>query len=483
MVRRVALGAVAFLAWTQIGFAGGKWLRLHSPNFELYTTDDAKSGRDAIRYFEEVRSAFTEILGVKLPPNRPVTVIAFRNAEESAPYRPRENVFAYYKAAPHRDFIVMQDLDPEHRPVVLHEYTHLVVSQAGMKLPLWLNEGFAELYSTMKQVGGKILVGRMLPGRMQVAQSGLVSLREIVTAGVDSPYYKDPGRSAIFYAESWALIHMLKFSKPYSAGIDRFLDAVGRGEASDLALERVYAKPLAAIQRDLDAYVHGDKFNEGVIKAKLEKVDIEPEVAPADPLEIAVLLAGIESDRDDAVRRLRTLCAENPGKLPPHEALAWICLKGPHPEQSIEPFRRALELKTQDATLCFDFAVRLRPSISDADYLSALRQATAIDPANSPAQKFLAAYALQHKDYAEAFLRLRLVKKLDRSQAFPYYNALAYAAYNIGKVSEAKSAAERAQHFASTPQQTRIAQQLLAYVNGGGIPATGSPFLPEFAPK
>ena len=108
---------------------------------------------------------------------------------------------------------MMQDLLPEHYPMVLHEYTHVVINQAGMKLPLWLNEGFAELYSTMKPVHNKILVGRLIPGRMQVAEAGLVDLRGILDANAQSPAYNEGSRVAIFYAESWALVHMLKFSK------------------------------------------------------------------------------------------------------------------------------------------------------------------------------------------------------------------------------------------------------------------------------
>src|SRR5215472_6502471 len=286
MLRRVAIGVAVFLLSMPCRLEGEKWLRVESPHFELYTTDDAKSGREAIQHFEQVRSAFLDILGIKLVNRRPVNIVAFRDAEEYAPYRIHDNVVAYYMASPRHDFIVIEDLTVEHHHLAVHEYTHLVIDQAGLKLPLWLNEGFAEIYSTMRVSGNKILVGRIIPERLAAAQSVSIDLQEILTATRNSAVYTVPGKQIIFYGESWALVHMLKFSKPYAQGIDRFLDAVGRGEPGGSALERIYGKPLAEIQKDLNAYVHSDKFNEGVIKARLGNTNVDPTVGEADPAKV-----------------------------------------------------------------------------------------------------------------------------------------------------------------------------------------------------
>ena len=56
---RFALCPIAlFLLTSQAGLAAGQWVKLTSQNFEIYTTASAKSGRDAILYFETVRSFF-----------------------------------------------------------------------------------------------------------------------------------------------------------------------------------------------------------------------------------------------------------------------------------------------------------------------------------------------------------------------------------------------------------------------------------------
>jgi tetratricopeptide (TPR) repeat protein len=389
--------------------------------------------------------------------------------------------FAYYMPLFDRDLIVIQDLLPEHYPMALHEYTHLVGHQAGMNLPLWLNEGFAELYSTMRPMGGKVVVGRIIPGRLEVAEQGLANLREILNAGRSSQAYNEGSRLGIFYAESWSLVHMLKFSKAYAPHFEAFLDAVGNGEASDHALERIYGKSVESIQEDLQAYVRGNHFYEGVIPGKMERPSSEPVVVPKDPVETALVLAGIEAHgprRDAAIKAMEELAKANPDNPAPLESLAWTQLTGPNPQLASEPFQRALQAGTRNSFLCFNYAVKLRASIADSDYLAALRRAAEIDPQFSPAQELLAEYALKNHDYAEAVARLHLVKKLGRSQASAYYRALSFATFQIGNQQEAKSAALKAQQYASTAEEHRLADELARY-EAGAASSLKPPELPH----
>jgi len=459
--------------------AADPWICLHSENFELFTTSDERSGHDALVFFEQVRLAFTEILGVKLPERRPITIVAFRNEQAFAPYKPQNNVAAYSMNLPGRDFIVMQDLVPEHYPVGLHEFTHVMTSQAGIKLPVWLAEGFAEVYSTLKPSGRKIVLGHVIPARLQMVQAGMIDLREVLRADRQSPLYHDDDRIGIYYAESWALAHMLKFGEKYSARFDRVLDAIGRGESSEQALQTVYGETIEQIQLDLAAYVHGNHFREGVINGKLDKPVTEPKQVPADQVDVAVMLAAIEirgPRRQEAVNKLQELTDANPTKLAPLEALAWIRLAGNDPQATVTSFLRALEAGTRDPNLCFQFAIKMRAVIPDTDYVAALRRAVEIDPGFSAAQKELGAYAFNKHDYAEAVTRLHLVKKLERKDAFTYYRALAFAAFQTGDLKEAKSAATRTQEFAVTAEEKRQAEEMVRFVNSDKTPTKAPGF-------
>ena len=221
-----------------------------------------------------------------------------------------------------------------------------------------------------------------------------------------------------------------------------------------------------------------------MIRAKIEKPHVEPVVVPKDPLETAVLLAGIQiprthrerGDRDDAKT------GESQSRKTRAARVSGLAhLGGPDPQSAMPFFRQALEAGTRDANLCFSYAVMLRGSIPETEYLAALRRATAINPDFSAAQQLLGAYAFNSRDYPEAVTRLHQVKKLDRAQAFMYYRALSYAAFQIGNQEEARSAAARAQQYASTAEEHQFADEITRYVTGTG-PATKPPELPREPP-
>src|SRR5579864_6007542 len=194
--------------------ATAQWVKLTSTDFELYTSAGEKKGREAILYFEQVRSFFLKALNIKdIPTTRPVRIVAFSSEKEYLPYKYNEVAAAYYVSDGRRDFIVMRSIAPESYTVAVHEFTHLIIGHTKMKLPIWLNEGLAEVYSTMRPVGRKVQVGDIIPGRiLELRDSKWIDLELLTSVGHDSPYYNEKRRAGVFYAESWALTHMLVLS-------------------------------------------------------------------------------------------------------------------------------------------------------------------------------------------------------------------------------------------------------------------------------
>ena len=166
------------------------WLRIRSANFELFTTAGERSGRDLLRHFEQVRGFFLQVFGLRETDAKPVRIVAFHSEKEFQPYRPSEAATAFFHAGSEHDYIVMSNTDPEHYQVATHEYTHLLIGQFHATMPVWLNEGLAELYSTLQQVGDKVVVGMPPPGRGQCF----------------APRALDPSRHAPLYRPQFAAI-------------------------------------------------------------------------------------------------------------------------------------------------------------------------------------------------------------------------------------------------------------------------------------
>src|SRR5437016_3290691 len=112
------------------------WVRVASPNFELFTTAGERAGRDLVKHFEQVHSFFAERF--KMPgtdPARKPRIILFRSEKEYEAYRPNEFASAFYHPGEYHDFIVMNNSVSDSRPVAVHELTHLMVHQLGLDLP------------------------------------------------------------------------------------------------------------------------------------------------------------------------------------------------------------------------------------------------------------------------------------------------------------------------------------------------------------
>src|SRR6202020_41490 len=91
-----------------------EWVHLITPHFEIYTTAGEKKGRDAVLYFEQVRSFVTEITHAAWNQPVPVRIVAFRSEKQFRPYAPNGAAAAWFAATQSRDYIVMEDAESEH---------------------------------------------------------------------------------------------------------------------------------------------------------------------------------------------------------------------------------------------------------------------------------------------------------------------------------------------------------------------------------
>jgi signal recognition particle subunit SEC65 len=223
-LRRIAVAVIPLLCGLECASAAPRWLKLNSANFELFTTAGERRGRDAILYFEQVRGLFLKATHSSGGSALPVRIVAFSSDKEYQPYRASEAAAAYAMGGHDRDYIVLSGTGSENYPVAVHEYVHLL----------------------MKPVGKRVQVGDILPGRFLVLQqSKWLNLETLIAIDHNSPYYNEKSRASVFYAEAWALTHMLMLTEPYRAKLPQFLVAVRkRDEARQAFAELARQNPL-----------------------------------------------------------------------------------------------------------------------------------------------------------------------------------------------------------------------------------------------
>ena len=150
---------------------------------------------------------------------------------------------------------------PEVYRVVFHEYVHLVLRHAAGNVPVWFNEGTAELYSTADLSGPEIRIGDLIPSHIVTLRTEkMLDISMLVAVDHESSHYNERGKSGIFYAQSWALAHMLNFSPEYQPGVMNFLEMILAGESHQAAFERAFGKTQGDVLRDLARYIRQDRF-------------------------------------------------------------------------------------------------------------------------------------------------------------------------------------------------------------------------------
>ena len=439
------------------------WLRIQSANFELFTTAGERAGRDLVRHFEQVRGFFLQVFGVKSTNGKPVRIVAFHSEKEFQPYRPNEAATAFYHDGREHDYIVMSSTDSDHYQVATHEYTHLLIGQFGGTIPVWLNEGLAELYSTLEQVGGKIDVGKAPPGRgPALLENRWIPLDVLLSTGHDSPLYNEKSRAGMFYAESWALVHMLNLDKDYRPHLAAMLDALKTVD-SVAAFERAYGKNIAQVQNDLQEYVsrqylHGVAFQAPL--SKVESPEIQPHSAMTARLALAEMLADYPGKINRASEMYSQVARDFPRRWEVEAALGRFAWRERHNQEAVSHFAQAAELGAADAHMFLDYARALTVTNHSEEAVAALRNAVRLDTSLKEAHYDLGLALIRTGAWSDAMSELRLGRPLKPRQAPRYFYGMAYSEYRLGDTIAARNYLEQGRTYTRIPEEVAALERL-----------------------
>jgi tetratricopeptide (TPR) repeat protein len=459
-----------------------EWVKIQSAHFELFTPAGEKRGRDAILYFETIRHFFTTATNSKLPAKR-TTIIAFNSDKDYEPYRPNEFATAFYRGGHDRDYIVIGRTSADARGIAVHEYVHLLVRHSGIELPIWLNEGFAELYSTLAPVGNAVRIGDVLPARLQyLRQKTLLPLEELTAVGHDSPHYNEKNRAGVFYSQSWALTHMVNLSDGYRVGSMPFVMELANGASAAEAFRKVYGKTLDEVQTDLRSYLDGTRFVSAVLAIKLEKSDADVQVAAADGLETQLALAELLDGRkgDQARQMYEEMMRAYPQAPSVREGLAYLLLRGDRIEEAKTLLAEAVRLNSTSAKVHLDYARLLRQGgAPHGEVIPLFERAVQLDPELQEARLYLGFLLMDEQQFGKALAIFARLKKVTREQAVPLYRAQSYAHLRLGNREQAEKALEIAKKYAESPSEVESVAKLESLVRWTG--AQGQDLTGEFA--
>ena len=327
MVSTVNVGArclaVAAFLFAGVATARAEWRRIDSPNFTVVGDVSAGDLREITRRFENFRDVLGRVLTSKMTATAvPTVVIVFPSDNAFTPFKPKFNGKPIQLSGlflPRRDanyIALVRDWDEGAMRVVFHEYAHLLTSNLTETLPVWLNEGLAEFYSTFQMAGDReALLGRPVPGHLeQLNVRTLLPLEDLLNVKHDSPMYNEGDRRSLFYAQAWALTHMLLVGQP--TGRDKLGAYVASLDAG-LSPSEAWRKAFAADRTDLDLqnYVRRSVFSAYRLKFNEKAGGYEGSAAPLAKADAEALLAHFLAQQqryDEAAERLQRAATLDP---------------------------------------------------------------------------------------------------------------------------------------------------------------------------
>jgi hypothetical protein len=237
--------------------AANHWVKESSPHFTLYSSHGQSTNESILQSLEDVRRYWAFKVGeTRLPSS--VVVVAIRSNFEYFPLAGYRNTSGFSTKLPDgSDAMIVTDLRYQKNDLIRYEYAHFVLEHV-YDLPWWLEEGMANVCSTLSVNGDQAVLGKY---RIDLS---ILAARPERWDGADVAWLlsnKRPSKARMmtgedqFGADAGSLVNMLMFSRKYGPRFGNFFALVSSGKSSEAALRDVYDESLKGIQADLARYV------------------------------------------------------------------------------------------------------------------------------------------------------------------------------------------------------------------------------------
>jgi tetratricopeptide (TPR) repeat protein len=348
-----------------------EWLRLETAHFVVVTDAGAGVGKDVARKLERFSQALGQLNpGLRSVSTLPTLIFVFRDQKELEPYRPEnsENLLAFFTQAEDRNLLVING-SPEgtaRSEVAFHEFVHCYLRANYRDVPLWLNEGLAQYYSTCRLTRNAAEFGKpnmplveWMKGREPISMEMMFHMK------ADAPAYQhDNGLRNQFYGQSFLLTHYLQSpSGGRAERFDRFLARLHDGgvQPQSAFREVIPDAEWAPMIAGLGEYLGRIDF-EKTRTVSLPDAAPDPGTAPLSPAEALALLGALQlhlgpSRVAVAGEHFDAAAALDPGFAPARAGLGFVADVGGRPAEAEAHYARALSAAPRDPRV-LDLAAR-----------------------------------------------------------------------------------------------------------------------------
>jgi tetratricopeptide (TPR) repeat protein len=424
-------------------------VRLETEGLSIVSDAGEGSARPLIDRLLEMKLAFPMDYEAKL------TVLVLSQGQRFERVRPARPATAFFQRSAGENYVVLRS-PADVRPL-RHEFVHFALDHSAVHLPLWLEEGLAEYYSTLVAEPDHLRVGGVIQEHLDYLRTrGVPRLTPTLLAK------SNPGRET--YAAGWALAHMLQHDAAYRARYGEFWRRIQLGEESVGALTEAFGRTLPRIENDLEAYVSRPALGDTKIGLR-HAIDAPRQVVTtklsADDFDDHYVALARAMDRPDVIYATveQSVARGKPGAK--SIAAAWKATAQKKLEEARSHWERAIDEGARRADVYFEYAATLQETgAPEGDIAGALGRVVALNPRFTPANLWLAAIEGRRGRWpvAEKFLQAAATESPRR---FEVWYELAFARHQQREYQTAREAAAKAVTLARTALEREKASALL----------------------
>ncbi|WP_404421821.1 hypothetical protein [Nibricoccus sp. IMCC34717] len=192
------------------------WIKITSPHFEVYAQNSESRARTILQKLEMVRQLLLDQQGVKETYKSELSFFVFDHQSSFERCVPesllKKDPAGFFSALPDRARAVISPSVTWEwvNRVVFHEYVHYLSEASGLNLPLWLEEGLAEIYSSADFSTGQIDYAQLTVEEARfLNRLERLPLRRMMSVRHNSPEYSDRPLQHSFYLHSKMAVHYL----------------------------------------------------------------------------------------------------------------------------------------------------------------------------------------------------------------------------------------------------------------------------------
>ena len=364
----------ALFVFVQKAESESTWTEVRSPHFRVLTDGSVQQGRAMAAQFEQMRYVFVlQFQDPAIGAGAPLTIVAARDQVTFKTLEPNEwkrtngNVAGEFHRGWEKQFATVR-LDTwgdQKQVVVFHEYTHSILHARAHWLPIWLDEGVAELYGYTRFEQGRTLIGTPSQRMGALRNETLFPVSEMLNPANYPKWFRDQRQGDLFYAEAWAMVHFMMFGKGMDSGakLNVFFKKLQDGVPEKDAFHDVFGD-LHVFDQALSVYTGSLTFRAAVLPAD-PKVDAKSypdrKLTPAETeYELGCFQIGAHESTLGRARIEKAL-ALDPKLAGAHEELGFLEFREGKDAEAVKEWQQAVDLDPTRARSVFALAMAGTP--------------------------------------------------------------------------------------------------------------------------